>query len=200
MASEKSQKEKSIFLALLLFIGAAVLIFAYLGSEESVAPKGRGTSAVAKSEKFEKSVNRHLMLTNEKMEMARQRMQLENARLMHSSRNTESAQPYVNESRLDLSSDTRATEIAEELGRGSRKEELHSPDDIVQKELFDAAQMEEYSQAYKEEYARQFVENARRGGYHVILSEDLSQVISVKPLRKPSNGMNLFNDGTGAVQ
>ncbi len=45
------------------------------------------------------------------------------------------------------------------------------------------------------------VENARRGGYKVILSEDLSRVISVTPLRIPSqNGMELFNTGQGAVQ
>ncbi len=37
----------------------------------------------------------------------------------------------------------------------------------------------------KKEYARQFIENARLGGYHVELADDLS-VISVTPIRKPS--------------
>lgn len=37
----------------------------------------------------------------------------------------------------------------------------------------------------KKEYARQFIENARKGGYHVELANDLS-VISVTPIRKPS--------------
>ncbi|MFZ3230402.1 MAG: hypothetical protein WA160_09365 [Pseudobdellovibrio sp.] len=37
----------------------------------------------------------------------------------------------------------------------------------------------------KKEYARQYIENARKEGYHVVLSADL-KVISVTPIRKPS--------------
>lgn len=37
----------------------------------------------------------------------------------------------------------------------------------------------------KEEYARQFIENARRGGYEIELSDDL-EVIRSTPIRKPS--------------
>ncbi|WP_374001033.1 hypothetical protein [Bdellovibrio bacteriovorus] len=187
MESQKPQKENSMFLALLLFVGAAAMIFVYLGTSDP-PKKVAGAPAAAKSEKFEKSVNRHLMLTNEKMEMARQRMQVENARLMNSDFSETKAQAaYENDRRLDLSTDTRAQELAEELGRGSRREEAMSPHDIVQKELFNAEQAQEYSQAYKEEYARQFIENARRGGYNIILSEDLSRVLSVTPIRNPSN-------------
>lgn len=197
MASKTSQKEKSMLLALLLFVGAAGLIFAYLGSEES--GKSSRPSPTVKSEKFEKAVNKHLMLTNERMELERQRMQLENARLLNSDFNqTEPQRAYANDGRLDLSGDNRAAELANELGRGDRREESMSPHDIVQRELFNAQQMSEYSQAYKEEYARQFIENARRGGYKVILSEDLSRVISVTPIRQ--NEMNLFGSGTGSVQ
>ncbi|WP_374034562.1 hypothetical protein ACES2I_01040 [Bdellovibrio bacteriovorus] len=201
MTSQKPQKENSMLLALLLFVGAAVMVFVYLGSEDP-PKKVASAPAAAKSEKFEKSVNRHLMLTNEKMEMARQRMQVENARLMNTDFNSTTAQSaYHNENRLDLTSDTRAQELAEELGRGTRKEETLSPHDIVQKELFNAEQQAEYSQAYKEEYARQFVENARRGGYRVILSEDLSRVLSVTPIRNPSGGsMNVFDYSSEAIQ
>lgn len=38
----------------------------------------------------------------------------------------------------------------------------------------------------KIEYAKQFIENARKDGYHITLSEDL-QVTSVTPIRKPTN-------------
>lgn len=37
----------------------------------------------------------------------------------------------------------------------------------------------------KKEFARQYIENARKDGYHVVLSPDL-QVLSVTPIRKPS--------------
>lgn len=194
MASTKEQKEKSMLLALLLFIAAAGLIFAYLGTEES---KSKGPAPVVKSEKFEKSVNRHLMLTNERMELEKQRMAVENARLLNEGSNR-AQRAYTNDNRLDLSSDTRAAELANELGRGTRTEEADSPHDIVQRELFNEQQAQGYSQAYKEEYARQFIENARKGGYKVKLSEDLSRVISVTPIRTPTNQMDLFGgDASG---
>ncbi|WP_295906066.1 hypothetical protein [uncultured Bdellovibrio sp.] len=204
MTSQKSNKERSMFFALLLFIGAAGLIFAYLGAEDP-KPKVAGPAPTAKSEKYEKSVNRHLMFTNEKMELERQRMQVENARLLNTDFNsTQPQRAYQNENHLDLSSDTRAQELANELGRGEKQEEYATPHDVVQRELFNAQQMREYSQAYKEEYARQFVENARRGGYKVILSEDLTRVISVTPLRNPSQSVNtnmqLFGSGSEALQ
>nr|BFD61508.1 hypothetical protein BdHM001_01890 [Bdellovibrio sp. HM001] len=198
MDSQKTEKENSMWLALLLFVGAAAMVFVYLGTSDA-PQKVAGTPAAVKSEKFEKSVNRHLMLTNEKMEMARQRMQVENAQLMNSDFSQTKAQAaYENDRRLDLSMDTRAQELAEELGRGARHEEALSPHDIVQKELFNAEQAQEYSQAYKEEYARQFVENARRGGYKIILSEDLSRVLSVTPIRNPSN--NPYQSTLEAIQ
>lgn len=43
----------------------------------------------------------------------------------------------------------------------------------------------------KKEFARQYIENARKDGYHVILSPDL-KVLSVTPIRQPSQ----FQDST----
>lgn len=43
----------------------------------------------------------------------------------------------------------------------------------------------------RQEYARQFIENARKGGYHIELSRDL-KVISVTPLRLPSQDVDSF--------
>lgn len=200
MTSKKSQKESSLFLALLLFIGAAGLIFAYLGSEER-SGKGKG-SPVLKTAEYEKAVNKHLMLTNEQIEMQRKKMQIETAAQMNSNFNATKPQAaFHNDSHLDLQSDDKAAEIAKELGRGSRFEEVNSPNDVIQKELFNQQQMQQYTEAYREEYARQFVENARRGGYKVILSEDLSRVISVTPIRNPSQqSMDLFNDNGKPIQ
>ncbi|MGZ3726740.1 MAG: hypothetical protein ACXWQQ_13115 [Pseudobdellovibrio sp.] len=41
------------------------------------------------------------------------------------------------------------------------------------------------TQAQKEAYAREYIENARKGGYQIELSEDL-EVIKATPIRKPS--------------
>lgn len=175
-------------------------MFSYMGIEDSNMSASE-ISPVLKSEKYEKSVNKHLMLTNENMKFEHQRARLENARLLNNEfHRTPVQSPYVNDNSLDLSSDNRAAELANELGRGVRSEEAISPHDIVQKELFNEQQAQEYSQAYKEEYARQFIENARRGGYNVILSDDLSRVKSAVPIRSPSQNRSLeITPGAAAV-
>ncbi|WP_374031751.1 hypothetical protein [Bdellovibrio bacteriovorus] len=43
MTSQKPQKENSMLLALLLFVGAAVMIFVYLGSEDPPKKSGFGS-------------------------------------------------------------------------------------------------------------------------------------------------------------
>lgn len=60
-----------------------------------------------------------------------------------------------------------------------------SPAEIVRQELFEKEMQLKSDQQERQEYARQYIENARRGGYHLVLSEDL-KVISVTPIRKPS--------------
>ena len=193
MASTKEQKEKSMLIALILFIGAAGLVFAYLGSEET---SSRDIPKVVKSERFEKAVNRHLMLTNERMELERQRMAVENARLLNNELGATAAQkPYANENRVDLSVDNGANEVANDIGRGEKQEQAASPHDMIQRELFTEQQARDLSFAYKQEYARQFIENARKGGYQIKLSEDLSRVVQVRPI-KQNKGMQIFEGGS----
>ncbi|MGZ3781557.1 MAG: hypothetical protein ACXVCY_12975 [Pseudobdellovibrionaceae bacterium] len=201
MTVKKPQKHERVsLLTLLLFVGAAGLTFAYFSLDESKSKLMMKEGPTAKTEKYEKSVNKHLMLTNEKMKLETQKVSLENAQLLNKDlASIPTQQAYENDNKLDLSTDSRAAEMANELGRGIRFEEISSPGDIIQKELFSQDQMQEYSQAYKQEYARQFIENARRGGYKVILSEDLSKIISVIPIRSPTqNNMELM-PGSGAV-
>lgn len=195
-------KDSSKLVALLLLIGAIVLLILYLGSDGK-KKKSLETSQAVKSEKYEKSVNKHLMVTNETIEMQRQRMEIENARFAKDL-DAASAQPkYVApQEGADLATDHRASDIADLLGRGERKpESFETPNDIIQKELFNRQQMDEYSKAYKEEYARQFVENARRGGYKVQLDDNF-KVISVSPIRKPSHSTheNILNPDGGGLQ
>lgn len=201
MADEKPQKEKSFLLALLLFIGAGLLLLLALDSESP--QRGLSSDSRAKTPEYEKHVNKHLMLTNDRLTMERQKMALENARV-NDFRATTPQQAYSNsDSGLDLSVDRRAYEIANELGRGEKKRDQQqpmTPDEMIQRDLFESQQTQEYSQAYREEYARQFVENARRGGYKVILSEDLTRVISVQPIRRPSENMDLFQSNGEALQ
>lgn len=186
----KDQEDQTKLLALIL-IGIAILLIIFSAREEKPKVKSNEIPAAVKSEKFEASVNKHLMLTNEAIEMQRQRAEIENARLTQELENSKSQQAFTphNES-LDFSTENRSAEIANIMGRGEKATELlQDPRDIVQKELFNKQQMDEYSKAYREEYARQFVENARRGGYLVKLSADY-RVLSVTPIRKPIPNRN----------
>lgn len=60
-----------------------------------------------------------------------------------------------------------------------------SPAEMVRQEAFEKEMQLKSDLQDRQEYARQYIENARRGGYHLVLSEDL-KVISVTPIRKPS--------------
>ncbi len=175
---------------MLMLIGALALVLAYF-SYSPVSDKKLVASGSSRSKNFERSVNKHLMFTNDRMDMERRKIEIENKRLLMDKAviGNPSQVPYSNEGKLDLSSaESSETLVASALGRGARVEEISSPQDVVQKEVFTREQMAEYTQAYKEEYARQFIENARKGGYKVILSEDMSRVISVQSIRDPSKG------------
>lgn len=185
-----------MLIALVLFIGAAGLVFLYLGEDSAKS----STKKLVQSSQYEKSVNRHLMMTNERIQMEQQKMQLESSSLLNKgARANHPERAYRNDNSLDLSHDQRAQEMARELGRGERQESFETPDDVIQREVMNNQQMAEYSDEYKKEYARQFVENARRGGYKVILSDDLSRVKSVTPIRQ-QEGMTLFGSGAEPLQ
>jgi hypothetical protein len=193
MQDNGNSKDKSMLLALLLFLGAAGLIFAYLGQSPTDQPK----SNIVKSAAYEKTVNRHLMSTNDRINFEQQKAQLEAAKLLGKGAKALNPQDaYQNDNSLDLNHDHNAQDIANELGRGERKAaSFESPDDVIQSEVMNQQQMREYSDEYKREYARQFIENARRGGYKLVLSDDFSRVISVTPIKK-QNGLNLFESGS----
>jgi hypothetical protein len=184
-----SNKERSLLLALLLFIGAGVLLFMSIDSDE----KSPSTNTPQQSARermrgadWERSVNKHLFQTNERMNMQRQKMQVENSKDAPRMWETKTQNAYKQNNGVDLSTDQRGYDIANDLGRGVRSNEApKSPHEIVQGELFNEQETEAYTQAYKQEYARQFIENARRGGYEVQLSDDF-RVLSVKPYRRPS--------------
>ena len=60
-----------------------------------------------------------------------------------------------------------------------------SPAEQIQSEINLKQQHRQNEELDKEEYARQFIENARKNGFHVVLSSDY-KVLSVTPIRKPT--------------
>lgn len=194
---EKEEKDYSLVLAILLLVGAGGLfLFSMTPDSDSAS-----SSAVIYTKKYEDNVNRHLMLTNQKMELQRQRMIVENNALAPDYHETKPEAAYHHsDAGVDLSGESHAYDVAKELGREERQDAAPlTPNEMIQKEIFNAQQHQEYSQAYKAEYARQFVANAAKHGWQVKLSDDY-KVISVRPIRKPSTQMQLFNSAGGSAQ
>jgi hypothetical protein len=62
---------------------------------------------------------------------------------------------------------------------------LDSPADIVNSKTNDTKFKAQPDEIDKKAYAREWIENARKGGYHIELNENLEVIKSV-PIRKPS--------------
>lgn len=197
---QNPQKEKNKSLGFLFLLGAVGLAFAYVNNDSSQTTI---SETLKRDEIHQQNVNKHLMYMNDRVEYQKKKVELENDLALQNSLKTkgQSASHQKDDHRLDLSYEDPSIDMAKELGRGDKKEEIWTAEDAVQKDLYAAQQEAQYNQAYKEEYARQFVENARRGGYKVILSEDLSRVISVTPIRNPSKeSFDVFGSGTSPVR
>lgn len=63
--------------------------------------------------------------------------------------------------------------------------DFNTPSENVYSEMYQQEVEMKQDEMDKKEYARQYIENARRSGFHVVLSPD-NEVISVTPIRKPS--------------
>lgn len=193
---------KSMLLALLFFIGAGALLLMSISAEDNDKKASK-----VNSQAYEERVNNHLMMTNQKMELQRERAMVENNKYAPDFRDTKAGNAYSNGNLgVDLSVEGHATEVANELGRGERESRApQNPHELIQSEIFNQQQYQEYTQAYKEDYAKKFVENAARNGWRLKLNDDF-KVISVTPLRNPSSGpsfnsqMQLFDSGGGSAQ
>lgn len=203
MAKDKRQNQKddkTAMLAVALFVGAGGLVVYSLMIPDT-APPAAAKNALLHTEKYEAKVNRHLMITNEKIEMQRRRMMMENEVLAPEYFRTK---PGATVSRsnegVDLSSDPHPVEVAKDLNRDTKvPAHPQTPDELIQRELFDQQQDREYSRAYKEEYARQFIANAAKNGWRVKLNDDY-KVISVTPIRNPSAADVFQGSGGGSAK
>ncbi len=72
-----------------------------------------------------------------------------------------------------------------EIGEVPREQQIHKNVTVEPVEALKPAVLD------KAEYARQYIENARKGGYDIELSNDL-EVIRVTPLRHPSEEVDSF--------
>lgn len=195
MKPRKKEDKNSYILPAVLLLLSAFFIFLFMIPEKKKAPV---KTNLVQSQEFEKAVNRHLFSTSQHIELEQEKMALEASRLQSQGIKVQSG-PNLEGNGVDLSTDPRAEALLKALGRDVKEPgSAVNPNDLVQSELFEEEQSNQYSEAYKKEYARQFVENARRAGWVVKLN-DQYKVMSVQPLRKPSQNFDMFQGGGGGA-
>lgn len=173
-------KKLSSFLNLLIAVLAIVLVgaFFYLQREK---PNVQETVAVAPAPVMDlkaedQMVNKYLQRTAQDLE--RQKMLSERSLKEARARLEELEQRKKNDEQSAAQSVPLERQIWKEPARESAQEILDAEISEAQSQVFSG-------EAEKEEYKRQFIENARRGGYYIELSDDL-EVIQAVPIRKPS--------------
>lgn len=191
MPASKAGGDSRSFLGLIFLVGALGLgWFAWKKGEDfGRGPAGSGKTRDANQ--IDAVVNRHLLMTNTKLELERERARLDN----------NDSIPEVGEQILprwkpqqvvgvDHSPDRNELNAQRDLEE-AKEYNLNSPDVIIQSEMADTEKKHEYETKYKEEYARRFIENARAGGYEIELDDNFV----VKKVRKiaPEDTNGLFN-------
>lgn len=64
------------------------------------------------------------------------------------------------------------------------KEAEQSQKDIIQRRIQEEEKLKQATEQAKRQYASEFIENARRNGYHITLSPSM-EVLSVEPIKNP---------------
>ncbi|MGZ3747916.1 MAG: hypothetical protein ACXWRE_11170 [Pseudobdellovibrionaceae bacterium] len=196
---KKEDKSYLVALALLLLSGFFLLLFIFHESGKENGHATDSSTGPVDAKKFEDKVNNHLFKTSQSIENSRQKMQIENDQLLNRGISTKPS-PQETLHKLDFSMDPRAEALLKELGREAKEATgPASADEEVQTDLFESQNNQELSEAYKKEYARQFIENARKAGYIIKLNDDY-KVISVRPIRKPAENMELFPSNGHGVE
>src|SRR5690606_4815857 len=117
MNEQKKNEDKSSLLVLVLFLGAAVLAVMSLGTGSAETSSSSMKPATPKSEQYKDSVNKHLMVTNDRMALAKERMALENERLARDFNRTAPQDIYERPTTgVDLSGESHAAQVANEIG------------------------------------------------------------------------------------
>ncbi len=193
-SGEKNYKKEGLVIIILSLV---LLVIGFSkNSENESATEVQKWNVNSKS--YRNRVNDHLTIENNKIEFSRKKADSENdiyAPSFSESR-PDYRYPYHSQKNgVDLSTVDSGAQLSAELGRGERPPPMpQNPHDLIQSELFDQDQQVHYSKAYKEEYARQFVENAKRAGYKIILSSDY-KVQSVMEIDTSRPDLNKLSSG-----
>lgn len=190
---QSSEKKKDLRWLFLLLLCLGVLILLFSKSEEPISSKSQFQF---QDPAHINRVNQHLKETAINLEAERQQRLLEANRELNRYSNSDRQDAYESSTALSFEGDPNMIALTQELD-GSRELRDHelSPEQFMQKQLYEREIREKANEVYREQYAEQFVENARKGGWDVRLGPNY-EVLSVKKLaprkRQPTQ---LFDNG-----
>lgn len=168
------KKKMPAFVGLIFVIAAAGLLWMVWNADRLALP-GMSEQASKKPKdlsKIESVVNRHLIMTNKKIELERERARLEH--LADTPEVGDSILPRARPNTLygvDHGSDRNELNAVRDLERAPDIN-ISSPDAVIQAEMADKQAIAESERRFREEYARQFIANARAGGYDIELDDN----------------------------
>lgn len=169
----------------LFFLALSVGLLAVVVGVNSKTVNGKTSIDLTNLEqrrKLEASVNRHIQMTNRKIETERERIKIDAAfaipRVGHL---VSQASKEFQTGRLELKADRGEYNSARDVDRRGESTQSISVSNVVHNDMAEAELQRYADEAYRKEYARQYIESARRNGYDVQIDANY-RVISVKEL------------------
>lgn len=141
-------------------------------------------------------MNKYLKDTAMSLEKDRLHRTLEVNRELQKYSNSSGQEGYQVDTRLSFEGDPNMQALTRELdGSQSLEDRNLTPEQIIQRRLYENELLQKADQAYREQYAAEFIENARRSGWAIELGPNF-EVLSVRKIpnanRRPTQ---LFEPG-----
>ncbi len=160
------------YLIIILIMGYGAF---YLFSDRLLGPRQMGKIDLSSND-VDQVVNKYLKQTTESM----QKEHFETAKALYKALK----QPLVLTKKNTQETNPDDVPVSKQIWREADVQV--SPADVVNTDLYNQTANENLDEAARRQYAKDFIDNARRGGFHVVLTDDLTEIKSVTPIRKPS--------------
>lgn len=183
-APEKRDWRKTAVGAALLCTAVALVGYALL----MTPPPSKTAVKKAKqreSERIEQLVNKHLVMTNTKIEIEQRKKDLELRERLHHLGDTVHPRPMPSAPvGVDMSPDRHELNAINDLRGPSENLNYHNPQTEILREIADYQHKKAEEAAYNKAYRDAVIEEARRQGYELQFAPD-GRILGAKPITNP---------------
>lgn len=210
-----NKKDSSIIIAILLFISAGYLLFkaqheaqfqnghaGLLSSDSGLLSsneyKNKSLSSLSQqgktiNQKKAELANENLKITSMKMELEKQRASIDNYK---NAPKLSDVQEQTSIANLQQDNSLMGETDLSSMHQETEQQQYMEPKYEIMYQVYKKQQEAEYTEAYKAAYAKEFIENARKNGYEVILDSQY-RIISAKKINKTVPGKSVFDYSSG---